>query len=71
MSACNCMGPQLGQPVCPCEMDYVKVVGGRYIYQKDLGPAPIRSGVQSILDPTTMTPVKIFTVSGDDSEEHF
>ena len=35
---CNCIGPQNGQPLCPCQMQNVKVVDGRYVFQQDLGP---------------------------------
>ena len=34
---CHCVGPQNGQPFCPCEMQRVAVVDGRYV--KDMGPA--------------------------------
>lgn len=37
--ACNCIGPQGSAPVCPCQMTHVKVIGGRYILTRDLGPA--------------------------------
>lgn len=37
--ACNCIGPQNGQPACPCAMRNVKVVDGRYVRVQDLGPA--------------------------------
>ena len=37
---CNCIGPQRGQPVCPCQMQHVQVVDGRYVLTRDLGPAP-------------------------------
>lgn len=37
--ACNCIGPQNGQPRCPCAMRNVKVVNGRYVEVNDLGPA--------------------------------
>lgn len=40
MSACFCLGPQPGQPLCPCRMRDVKVINGRYVETKDLGPAP-------------------------------
>lgn len=41
MSACYCIGPQRGQPLCPCQMRAVRVRGGRYIMpERDLGPAP-------------------------------
>ena len=36
--SCNCVGPQNGQPLCPCQMRNVKIVGGRYIQTIDLGP---------------------------------
>lgn len=38
--SCNCIGPQDGQPVCPCQMRFVSVVNGRYVKTTDLGPAP-------------------------------
>lgn len=37
---CNCIGPQNGQPVCPCRMRLVKIRNGRYVLEQDLGPAP-------------------------------
>ena len=37
---CGCIGPQRGEPVCPCQMASVKVVDGRYVMTRDLGPAP-------------------------------
>lgn len=36
--SCNCIGPQGGQPLCPCMMRGVQVVDGRYIKTQDLGP---------------------------------
>ena len=39
--ACNCIGPQNGEPKCPCMMKDVAVRDGRYIQrEQDLGPAP-------------------------------
>jgi hypothetical protein len=35
---CNCIGPQNGQPACPCAMRDVKIVDGRYVRVTDLGP---------------------------------
>ena len=43
MSACCCMGPQRGQPVCPCRMKNVVVRNGRYVEEIDLGPAGSRT----------------------------
>lgn len=40
--ACHCVGPQNGAPVCPCRMESVAIVDGRYVEIKDLGPAPKR-----------------------------
>lgn len=38
--ACACVGPQNGQPLCPCQMRGVIVRDGRYIMpERDLGPA--------------------------------
>lgn len=37
--ACHCMGPQNGEPLCPCSMRGVIVRDGRYIVpERDLGP---------------------------------
>ena len=37
--ACNCIGPQRGEPLCPCKMRGVIVRDGRYILpEQDLGP---------------------------------
>lgn len=39
LNICACMGPQNGQPLCPCAMRGVIVRDGRYIVpEKDLGP---------------------------------
>lgn len=36
---CNCVGPQNGQPRCPCMMRYVTTRDGRWIEpERDLGP---------------------------------
>lgn len=39
-SVCNCVGPQNGQPACPCAMRSVRIIKGRYVRIQDLGPAP-------------------------------
>ena len=40
MQPCGCIGPQNGEPLCPCAMRGVKVVDGRYVLPaQDLGPA--------------------------------
>lgn len=36
--ACNCRGPQNGQPLCPCRMRDVHEVDGRYVETIDHGP---------------------------------
>ncbi len=39
LNPCNCVGPQSGQPRCPCVMREVQVVDGRYVLPaQDLGP---------------------------------
>lgn len=38
--ACACIGPQNGEPLCPCQMRGVTIRDGRYICIEDLGPAP-------------------------------
>ena len=40
MRPCFCVGPQNGDPVCPCMMRHVKLRNGRMILERDLGPAP-------------------------------
>lgn len=37
-SACCCIGPQNGEPVCPCRMRNVTIENGRYVRKEDLGP---------------------------------
>ena len=41
--SCNCIGPQNGQPLCPCAMRGVQIIDGRYVRVEDLGPAPSAS----------------------------
>jgi hypothetical protein len=36
--ACNCIGPQNGEPLCPCQMRGVTIKDGRYQRVEDLGP---------------------------------
>lgn len=37
--ACNCIGPQNGEPLCPCQMRGIKKFNGRWIRpEQDLGP---------------------------------
>jgi len=36
--SCNCVGPQNGQPLCPCHMRNVQVKDGRYVEIIDHGP---------------------------------
>ena len=43
---CNCIGPQNGQPLCPCRMRGVKVENGRYVQHIDHGP--VRPQVGSV-----------------------
>lgn len=38
---CACLGPQDGEPLCPCSMNRVHVVNGRYVDKntnEDFGP---------------------------------
>jgi len=38
---CNCVGPQKGEPMCPCRMRGVIIRNGHYIQPEvDLGPVP-------------------------------
>lgn len=40
MNPCNCIGPQNGQPRCPCQMRGIEKRNGRWIQREvDLGPA--------------------------------
>lgn len=41
-NSCGCIGPQRGEPFCPCQMAAygVTVINGRYVQPaRDLGPA--------------------------------
>lgn len=44
---CGCIGPQNGEPVCPCAMKNVRVEGGRFIQRIDLGPASLAAQVNA------------------------
>lgn len=35
---CYCVGPQNGDPVCPCRMRDVTIEDGRYVRKHNLGP---------------------------------
>lgn len=39
-AACHCVGPQNGEPVCPCRMRMVTVEDGKFIERKVLGNVP-------------------------------
>ena len=40
LNPCNCVGPQNGEPRCPCGMRDVRIVDGRYVLPaQDLGLA--------------------------------
>ena len=43
---CFCIGPQNGEPLCPCRMRSVKIVDGRYVQVIDYGPAPKKDPTQ-------------------------
>lgn len=36
--SCGCIGPQNGEPLCPCRMRGVEVKDGRYVQTIDYGP---------------------------------
>lgn len=38
MKECFCIGPQNGEPRCPCRMKGIKAVDGRWIETIDHGP---------------------------------
>lgn len=40
LQPCHCIGPQNGQPACPCQMRNATIENGRYVRHIDLGPAP-------------------------------
>lgn len=40
---CGCIGPQDGNPVCPCRMSALTVKDGRWVEVIDHGPAPTPS----------------------------
>lgn len=43
VQSCFCIGPQNGEPLCPCQMRHIIVRNGRYIKPEvDLGPAKER-----------------------------
>jgi len=52
MSACNCIGPQRGEPLCPCMMRGVIQRDGHWVRETDLGP---------VQKPFTITPPTVVT----------
>lgn len=38
LSTCFCIGPQNGEPLCPCRMRAIRQEGGRYVEHIDHGP---------------------------------
>ncbi len=46
--ACNCMGPQNGDPVCPCQMRNVRIIDGRYVMVRDLGPVSNEESMKNL-----------------------
>lgn len=42
---CHCIGPQNGEPRCPCMMRNMRQVGGRWVEVIDHGP--VRSGQEA------------------------
>lgn len=39
--ACNCVGPKNGQPKCPCLMQNLRVLDGRWVEVIDHGPVKV------------------------------
>ena len=48
--ACNCIGPQNGDPGCPCQMRNVSVKDGRYVKTTDLGPQRWEPPIVPLID---------------------
>lgn len=44
MTACACMGPQDGQPVCPCRMKMGDIPGQQWVRFEQLEGGPITTG---------------------------
>lgn len=59
---CGCIGPQNGDPVCPCQMRSVRIVDGRYVRTIDLGPVPASKQCSTLL--TKPAPGKIHALGG-------
>ena len=48
--ACNCVGPQAGQPLCPCMMAGVAEKDGRWVKpEQDLGPVQVTREIDQAL----------------------
>lgn len=40
VTSCGCIGPQNGQPLCPCRMKGLMIIDGRWVDRpRDYGPA--------------------------------
>lgn len=56
--SCGCIGPQNGDPLCPCMMRSVTVENGRYVQKIDHGPA--KAGGGKFLDEFQTQMARIF-----------
>jgi hypothetical protein len=55
--SCNCIGPQNGQPRCPCMMRGVFQRNGRWVQaEQDLGPVSPSGGSLLDANPRTREP---------------
>lgn len=50
ITMCGCIGPQNGEPLCPCRMRGLRQVDGRWVETIDHGP--VRPHVPRPVDPT-------------------
>ena len=56
--SCGCIGPQNGDPLCPCMMRSVTVENGRYVQKIDHGP--VTAGGGKFLDDFQTQMARIF-----------
>lgn len=63
-TACNCIGPQNSEPLCPCAMRDMQIVNGRYQKVIDYGPAQDRVDVRTYGPPHKDIEVKWTRTTG-------
>lgn len=64
---CGCIGPQNGEPLCPCRMTNVRQVDGRWVETIDHGP--VRPPLAST--PAGLAAIELYRAARDRGQNDF